>query len=156
MPPSRSMAIERRSGDTAAAIEVPSVTVISTSRGGPAVSCVSQAPVAIAAHRIARVGESMSDVAATAPRGQRFGRVLREPLGFAACFFDGAADDVDDGLDDGSARSALRRAARSMILASIAPASPPLAVRFDRQTAVVFSARMSSKSPSFLLLLGWK
>ena len=39
-----------------------------------------------------------------------------------------------------------------MIVASIAPASPPLAGRFDCQTAGVSSARMSSKSPSLFTL----
>src|SRR5437867_6659040 len=52
------------------------------------------------------------------------------------------------------ARSAFRFAARSIIVASIAPASPPLAGRCDAHTAGSSSARMSSKSPSLLTLFG--
>ena len=51
-------------------------------------------------------------------------------------------------------RPAFSFAARSMIVASIAPASPPLAGRFERQTAGVSSPRMSSKSPSLFTLRG--
>src|SRR5919106_493141 len=51
-------------------------------------------------------------------------------------------------------RSALSLAARSMMVASMAPASPLLAGRFDVHTAGVSSARMSSKSPSLLTLFG--
>src|SRR5436190_1836397 len=51
-------------------------------------------------------------------------------------------------------RPAFRLAARSIIVASIAPASPPRAGRFDVQTAGISAARISSKSPSLLTLFG--
>src|SRR5438045_1012014 len=53
--------------------------------------------------------------------------------------------------------AAFKAAARSIMRASIAPASPPAAgrpARFVTQTAGVSSARMSSKSPSLLTLFG--
>src|SRR5262249_31426574 len=51
-----------------------------------------------------------------------------------------------------SARPAFNVAARSIIFASMAPASPPFAGRLDRQIAGVSAARISSNSPSLLTL----
>src|SRR3954470_23145405 len=52
------------------------------------------------------------------------------------------------------ARPVFRAAARSMIFASISPASPPLAGRFDTHTSGRSAARMSSKSPPLFTLFG--
>src|SRR3954471_15602794 len=69
----------------------------------------------------------------------------------AEAVFTGAAFSRTDSAAAG-VFPALRRAARSMMVASMAPASPPFAGRLDSHTSGRSAARMFSKSPSLLTL----
>ena len=83
------------------------------------------------------------------------GLVVASLGGFAAAVFRLGPAAPDFAADVRStARPAFSAAARSMIVASISPAAPPSAGRFETQTSGLSAARMSSNSPSLFTLRG--